>query len=104
MELQIEAENKQIDVLLLSGSVLNKLYEIIKTEMQQQLPRRFDCPVVISNLAVSSDTSLDSRVKYELLEDRHFDVVVLYHGINEVRFNNCPEKEHCIQLQGGCNP
>src|SRR5262249_5770696 len=33
---------------------------------------------------------LDSRIKYEHFADRRFDLVILYHGINDVHLNNTP--------------
>ena len=44
----------------------------------------------VHNLADPSQTSRDSYYKYLHLADKRFDLVVLYHGINEVRANNAP--------------
>jgi lysophospholipase L1-like esterase len=44
----------------------------------------------IINFAVPAQTTRDSRLKYAALEDASFDLVILYHGINESRANNAP--------------
>ena len=72
------------NVLLLGGSVIMR---IPPETWRERLPgARF------SNVAFKAHTSLDSLYKYEQLlrEGYRFDVVVFYHGINEVRTNNAP--------------
>ena len=44
----------------------------------------------ITNLASPGRNSLDSRLKYEHLADKRFDLVLLYDGFNDVRMNNTP--------------
>jgi hypothetical protein len=48
--------------------------------------------VKIYNLSMSAHSSLDHYYKYKFLQDRKFDLVVLYEAINETRVNNCPER------------
>jgi hypothetical protein len=71
-------------VLLLGGSVLQ--YIPMHT-WATYLPGR-----KVYSVAFKGHTSLDSRYKYEYLlrQGYHFDHVVFYHGINEVRTNNVP--------------
>lgn len=70
-------------VLLLGGSVL----EQVGPELQRQLQARSSRPVQVHNVALSAHTSRDSLWKWRLLKGHHFDVVVIYHGINDVRMN-----------------
>ena len=91
MSEQIRVDNNTIDILLLGASVLNPYFGKIEQKLEEKLSTEFSCRVNIDNFAFHSHSSLDSRIKYELLKDQHYDVILLYHGINEVRFNNCPE-------------
>lgn len=78
------------DVLLLGGSVLNPRYGDIEHVLRERLTRAIGKPVNVYNLAEPAHTSLDSDYKYEHLSAISFDVVLVYHGINELRANNCP--------------
>ena len=72
------------NVLLLGGSVIMR---IPPDTWRERVPgARF------YNVAFKAHTSLDSLYKYEQLrrEGYRFDVVVFYHGVNEVRTNNAP--------------
>ena len=88
---QIEDNNEAIDILFLGGSVLHTDWGTIEHELKQQLSSTYSCRINIHNLAIPAHTSLDSRIKYNLLAHQQYDIVLLYHGINEVRFNNCPD-------------
>lgn len=77
-------------VLLLGGSVLNNDYGNIEHVLRERLSRRLGRHVVVMNLAQPAHTSLDSAIKYSHLSDVPFDLVLFYHGINELRANNCP--------------
>ncbi len=72
------------NVLLLGGSVIMRIRP--ETWRERVPEARFH------NVAFKAHTSLDSLYKYEQLlrEGYRFDVVVFYHGINEVRTNNAP--------------
>ena len=83
-------EDERIDVLLLGGSVLHHDWSPIDELLAERLAAALRRPVRIDNLAESSHTSRDSLLKYRHLRGRHYDAVVVYHGINEVRFNNVP--------------
>ncbi len=78
------------DVLILSGSALTTRWGSIEHILREELSRRTRKRIRLYNLAIQAHTSLDSYYKYKHLQDRHFDLVVLYHGINDVRANNCP--------------
>ncbi|MFK7820711.1 MAG: hypothetical protein AB8G99_18480 [Planctomycetaceae bacterium] len=84
-------DHKHFDVLFLGGSVLEQVAKKLK-------PRDFAAKagskqVRLYNLAKSAHTSLDSLLKMRQLSHRDFDVVVIYHGINDARMNCC-KPEH----------
>jgi len=79
-----------LEVLLLGGSALNNGYGDIEHLLRERLTREIRRCVRVHNLSEPGHTTLDSLYKYEHLADQHFDLVIVYHGINEVRANNCP--------------
>lgn len=81
------------DILMLGGSVLNNKYGDIEHVLQERLIRETKQCVRIYNLAEPAHTSLDSYFKYLHLQEQSFDLVMVYHGINEVRANNCPASQ-----------
>lgn len=80
----------EYNVLVLAGSVLNNHYGNVGLLLEERLTRRLRRRVRVHNLARRSHTSLDSFYKYQHLEGQQFDLVLVYHGINEVRANNVP--------------
>jgi hypothetical protein len=78
------------DILLLGGSVLHKSWGSVEMELREQLAYMGQRKVRIFNLAIPAHTSRDSLLKYAALRDARFDLVIFYHGINEVRVNNVP--------------
>ena len=83
------------DVLLLGGSAMDRVHRSLgdrSNVIQERLEAIVGQPVRTFNLAAPAMTTLDSLKKYRLMGDydRHFDLVVLYHGINDVRMNNAP--------------
>ena len=89
--LDFEADDDAKDLLLLGGSVLNPAWGDIEKELNTFFANRGH-NVRIHNLAMPAHTSLDSRLKYNLIAENRYDAVLVYHGINELRFNNCPEE------------
>src|SRR5215471_18848261 len=87
---RIPAHDGQIDILLLGGSVLNPNFGNIARVLEERIAYETKKPVRIYNLAKSAHSSADSYYKYRHLMDKHFDLVIFYHGINEVRANNVP--------------
>lgn len=85
-----ESTEDTFDVLLLGGSVLSPRYGDVEHVLRERLARALDQPVNVYNLGEPAHTSLDSYYKYEHLAAIDFDVVLVYHGINELRANNCP--------------
>lgn len=80
------------DILFLGGSVLYDVgdWEKAVPLLQERLGDKIKSKIRIHNLARPSHSSLDSLFKYRSLSDKHFDLVVIYESINEVRANNCP--------------
>lgn len=76
-------DDGRLDVLLLGASVL----EQVKDDLSDALKERYGDSVRVYNLAISAHTSRDSMQKYKRLLDRHFDLVIIYHGINDSRMN-----------------
>lgn len=86
----IRREPDCFDVLMLGGSALNLRYGAVEHVLRERLTRETGKCVRIHNLAEPGHTSLDSFYKYKHLSGSHFDLVIVYHGINDVRANNCP--------------
>ena len=82
-------DHADYDILMLGGSVLTDQWGSIAPELDSYLEEQ-GLNVRIHNLAMPAHTSLDSRLKYENVAKNGYDLVLLYHGINETRFNNCP--------------
>jgi hypothetical protein len=78
------------DVLLLGGSVVYPAYGKIGERLEAALQEKLGRKVRVVNLSYPGRTSLDSRLKYENLADKRWDLVLAYHGINDVFLNNCP--------------
>ena len=77
-------------VLLLGGSTLHPRWGTVQEELREQLAFAGHRDVRIFNLAAGGLTSRDSRLEYEALGNEHFDLVLVYDGINEARANNVP--------------
>ena len=86
----VSARNDTFDILLLGGSVLTEQWGNIPNAMKKLLTDSLPMPFEIHNLANPARTSKDSWQNFQQLENQNYDVVILYHGINEVRFNHCP--------------
>lgn len=78
------------DLLFLGGSVLTNEWGDIEGLFREGLEKKLKRKVRIHNLAQAAHTSLDSYYKYRHLTKKNFDLVLLYHGINDVRANNSP--------------
>jgi hypothetical protein len=79
-----------LQVLLLGGSVLHPDWGNIPEALEEKLSLACNRKVRILNLAMPGHTTLDSVHKHRRLEGRRFDLIMCYHGINELRLNNCP--------------
>lgn len=88
---QIQRDDATYDVLLLGGSVIHHDFGDIGENLEKQLAQALDRPVKVYNLGNVARTTRDSYWKYKSLTWQKFDRVVVYHGINDSRMNNCPE-------------
>jgi hypothetical protein len=80
------------DILLLGGSVLydSGKWSGANALLQEKLKDKTKLPIRIHNVARPGHSSRDSVFKYRFLKDKHFDLIIIYDSINEVRANNCP--------------
>jgi hypothetical protein len=81
---------EQPDVLLLGASVLNQTFGDVAPMLRDALAKAWSAEVRITNVSMLGHGTLDSYYKYRWLADRRFDLVVVYHAINELRANNVP--------------
>lgn len=84
----ISREDPSYDVLVLGASVmvLGDIQELLQRGLEKKLGRE----VRIHNVSANGHTTRDSWLKYARLGDQRFDLVLVYHAVNEVRANNCP--------------
>ena len=85
-----QTDDGHFDVLILGASVMNDTWGNIAELLAAGYTYRESRPVRVHNLSRPAHSSLDSYYKYLNLAGARFDLVVLYHGINEVRANNAP--------------
>ncbi|GAB4159137.1 MAG: hypothetical protein Tsb009_36400 [Planctomycetaceae bacterium] len=83
------ADDGDFDVLLLGGSVL----EQTAPELERELKRFYGEKLRLYNVSKSAHTTRDSYHKWKRLGEKQFDLVVIYHGINDIRMNCCPDGE-----------
>jgi hypothetical protein len=85
VETSVTREDEYFDVLLLGGSVFAQA----QTQLQRKLEKEFGEGIRVFGLAASGHTTRDSYLKHSRLSDKEFDLIVIYHGINDVRLNCC---------------
>jgi hypothetical protein len=83
-------DDATFDVLLLSGSALDPHFAPIELQLKERLTQATHRPVRVHNAAVPGHTTLDSLYKYRKLARAGFELVAVYHGLNELRANNAP--------------
>lgn len=88
----ISKTDSTLDILILSCSVLHKDWADIAAEMNkcEQAPAGYN-RIKIYNASGVGHGSRDNLIKYGLLADKKFDVVIYYDAINDSRLNNCPD-------------
>lgn len=90
----VSRDDERIDVLILGGSVMEAEYSpAVTASVREALAAATGRPVRVFNLGRRGQTSRDALTKYRILADRPFDMVLLYHSINESRYNNCPPEK-----------
>ena len=87
----ISANDGRFDILMLGGSVLyTSQFSNIEPGLIAALSHKTEREIRIHDLARPGHSSRDSYLKYKQLDDQHFDLVLVCHGINDVRANKCP--------------
>lgn len=83
---------KKTRILILGGSVVSPGYSDLHIRLDTILTKKYgsarDFEVI--NVAAPAHTSLDNLLKYSLMKDERFDLVIYYEGINDTRVNNIP--------------
>lgn len=87
-----DASDNTLDILILSGSALNANFVDIGGLLIQRIKKVCQTQPRIYNLSMLAHSTRDSFLKRSLLSNASFDIVVVYHGINDARANNCPDK------------
>ena len=90
LESSVTRDDKYYDVLLLGASVVSTSFGDIGQQLETQLSELTGQPARVFNCSSPALTTRDSLLKYQKLDDKQFDLVVVYHGINDARMNNCP--------------
>ena len=85
----ISRDDGVLDVLTLGGSVLLQIESALERRLGSELGDR----VRYYHLSTTAHTSRDSLLKYQQLSQQKFDVVILCHGINDVRMNYWPQAQ-----------
>ncbi|MFO0966586.1 MAG: SGNH/GDSL hydrolase family protein [Gemmataceae bacterium] len=81
-----------LDVLVLGPSVWYWVYGDVAPRFEKQLAEKLGRPVRVFNASHSGNTTRDALLVYKMLGEQRFDLVVVYHGINDVFLNNCPSE------------
>jgi lysophospholipase L1-like esterase len=89
MQADLRRDDGSFDVLMLGASVIDPSFGSMEAQLRKRLEERLAGKARVFNLATSAHTTRDSRNKYEYLTGKHFDLVLVYHAINDVRMNNC---------------
>lgn len=95
VEKDIRNDDDIKDVLILGGSVISTPWSGMEARLDSILKKHSngDEKFAFYNVAAAGHTSLDNKLKYEMLHKQRFDLVIYYEAINENRANNIP-KEH----------
>lgn len=89
---QYKYEDDNYNILFLGGSVLDEGWGDVPQFTKKKFSHALNKKINLINVAVSGHSSLDSFYKYQWIGDKRFDLVVFYHGINEIRTNNVPQE------------
>ncbi len=99
---ELRKNDETLDVLLLGGSVLEQVAPVFEQVLAAEMNR----PVRTFSLCTSAHTSRDSYLKLMQLREKPFDLIVVYHGINDARMNCVPDElfqmdyTHCAHYAG----
>lgn len=89
---EIQRGGEVKNVLILGGSVVSTAWTHMESRLDTILQKHYGNKgrFAFYNVAEASHTSRDNVLKYRLLEDKRFDLVLYYEAINENRANNVP--------------
>ena len=79
------------EILILGASVTNNSFGSIRENLEKRLSNQTNQSVRVTNLSRPAHSSLDSFLKYSAIEHPKFDLVIIYHNINELRSNHVPD-------------
>jgi lysophospholipase L1-like esterase len=82
-------DDERFDVLVLDASTLDRAWGSFSRRFDEALRAR-GRPFRVYSLAVPGHTSRDSLLKYRLTDRHRFDLVLVYHGINDLRADDVP--------------
>lgn len=82
-------DDERFDVLVLDASTLARAWGSFPKRFDEALRAR-GRPFRVYSLAVPGHTSRDSLLKYRLTDRHRFDLVLVYHGINDLRADDVP--------------
>lgn len=82
------------NVLILGGSVVSTAWTHMESRLDTLLQKYYGkgARFAFYNVAEAGHTSRDNALKYGLLKEKRFDLVLYYEAINENRANNVPAK------------
>ena len=88
----IQRDSTVKKVLILGGSVVSSPWSHMEDRLDSILQKTYPGggKFAIYNAALAGHTSLDNRIKYDLLDQQRFNLVLYYEAINETRANNIP--------------
>jgi len=95
IEKDIRSDDDVQDVLILGGSVISTPWSNMEVRLDTILRKKYGQAKKFAfyNTAAAGHTSLDNLIKYKLLEDKRFDLVIYYEAINENRANCIPDAD-----------
>jgi hypothetical protein len=91
---EIRSDDRHFDVLVLGGSVLYDRYAPFEAALREELSFLSRREVKVYSLAKAAQTTRDSLLKYRELGAQRFDVIIVYHGINDLRADQIPETDY----------
>lgn len=92
VEQETKDHDNYFDLLILDASTLGTTWGTVEQALKDSLAGKTVKPLRVFNLSAAGHTIIDSYYKYRFLPGTAFDAVILYHGINESRANNCPDE------------
>jgi len=79
------------EILILGASVTNNSFGSIRENLEKRLSNQTNQSVRVTNLSIPAHSSLDSLLKYSAIEQPFFDLIIVYHNLNELRSNHVPD-------------